>query len=373
MVIDVFLCPYCFNKFDIDDAEYHCNRCDEDVKPRYDRKSKRMTCSSCGEPVYKRICPKCGSDLPRGIEESGDTIIAVVGPKGVGKSQFITVLISELKNSFSVEFEASLSFATEKTQTKYNLNCDYLYGRHEVVPETNSITGGNDDVKEPYILYLKKRSNKKLFGGSTKCVTLVFYDTAGEDLNDTENIMDTKIGKYLGNATGIIYLVDPLQIPYIRSRCDANNPPPMEGKNEASIVLDRICEAIRESKRMSISQPITTKLAVVLTKSDLLKKSNNIDIRIDESSAIRIERKRGQVDLENLDMVSDEIREYLNRTQNASFTNQVTANYKQYEYFMVSSLGHDPLNGSLNGNPSSERILDPIIWLLHATGSGIVK
>ena len=46
----------------------------------------------------------------------------------------------------------------------------------------------------------------------------MFFDTAGEDLND-EDTMST-VNKYICKSAGIVFLLDPMQIPAVVSQLD---------------------------------------------------------------------------------------------------------------------------------------------------------
>ncbi len=381
-----FVCPYCFMKLDMKSAWCKCKNCNEAGPPKIRRG--KMYCFNCETEVMQRVCGQgslsdnkgCGRDLPYGIDQSSDFTIAVVGPKGVGKTQYIAMLIRILQTSFAREFGTSLASATEFTTKKQKYNMQKLFADQEVVPETDSIstsdsTDAGRSVGEPYIYYLRK---KKSFGG-IKCITLVFYDTAGEDLRDTESIETSKIGAYLGNADGIIYLADPLQLDYVRSHLDPDLYPRFK-EQDMTEVLNRITNIIRQYKGLKTSQTIPTKLAIVLTKCDVLLQENdrNHNSRFDFVNT-RIPRKEGSVDLKNLDEFSDEVSKFIYVATESEFNVAVSHDYPNHHYFFVSALGHNPeklastdARVSLISQPKPFRVEDPLIWILYATNSGMV-
>ena len=381
-----FVCPYCFEKLDMKSAWCKCKKCGEEAPPKIRRG--KMYCANCGTEVMQRMCGQgssnnhrgCGKELPYGIEQSSDFTIAVVGPKGVGKTQYIAMLIRTLQTKFAAEFGTSLSSATEFTTKKQKYNIQKLFLEDEVVPETDSIATSDSadasrSVGEPYIYYLRK---SKQFGG-VKCIALVFYDTAGEDLKDSATIT-SKIGAYLGNADGIIYLADPLQLDYVRKHLDPSLYPKVK-EQDITEVLNRISRIIRQYKGLRNDQKIPSKLAVVLTKSDVLTKPENNQSQDDRFCFKQLEQKRrvGLVDVGYLDAVSSEIGNFLENATGSEFTSAVSTDYPDHHYFLVTALGQNPeklpstdARIKLTSKPEPKNVEDPLIWILYATKSGIV-
>lgn len=360
------LCPRCFNEIDFKNPKFFCDSCNKIVDSVYDKKSKKYRCStqSCQGIVYSRVC-ECGCPLPLGIENNKNNVIAIVGPKGVGKSQFITVLIKQLIDGVAAEIDASLDIITRDI---YERNVNTLYRKLEVIPETPP-----GDV-EPVLCYLKSGS---------KIVILSFYDTAGEDLNDDRRMHRTNIEKYLASASGLIYLVDPTQMPNIRPHLHMGTNNVLDSKNGATVVLDRITKVIcrvRYNKDM-ISRKLDTKVAVVFTKADVLLDSYadpngptvDDEVLFDNTSAITISRTRnGRINLKEVDNISREIEGFISRYA-SDFPQAVSQKYKEYKYFMTSALGQVPNGIKLSYAPKPFRIEDPLLWLLYALKTGIVK
>lgn len=380
-----FICPYCFEKLDLKSAWCRCKKCHQDSPPII--RMGKLYCGNCKTEVTQRLCKQgkapnckgCGKELPYGIDQSSDFTVAIVGPKAVGKTQYIAMLIRTLQTSFAREFGTSLSPATEFTTKKQKYNMQKLFIDKEVVPETDSIeasdsTDASRSVGEPYIYYLRK---PKLFGG-VKCITLVFYDTAGEDLKDSSSIT-SKISAYLGNADGIIYLADPLQFDYVRSCLDPSLYPSIK-EQDITEVLNRLTRVVREHRGLKNNESIPAKLAIVLTKSDVLLQENDrsSNSKFDFEHA-RVPRKTGSVDIENLDKVSQEISEFIDVVTESEFNSAVSVDFPDHHYFLVSSLGQNPekLNSSearvmLKSQPTAFRVEDPLVWILYATKSGMV-
>lgn len=318
-------------------------------------------CDICKKPAYKRLCPSCHNPIPQGAEEEGSTVFVVLGPKGVGKSHYIAVLINQLRNSFSPEFGATMSPATDRTTLKYRETYyKRLFEEGRKLEPTLSFRDSRES-REPMIFYLRF-----LEGNSPKVYTLAFFDTAGEDLDSATKMMDLNINSFVSRASGIVFLIDPLQIPYINTRIRMENKPPAE--NTAETMLSNIANIIRTNKGLKIKDKIPIPLAVVLTKADVLMKAPENDeestILFGMNSALNIERERGKYDKTNFEQISTETEEYLRRTVSNSFI-QTVKEFAEHSYFAVSSLGSNPPGSVLTRGISPMRVEDPFIWLLN--------
>jgi GTPase SAR1 family protein len=404
-----YVCPYCFTTVDLTRIHYMCTNpvcvidCNEknavkgrdgnDVYPsgrkdtEIDTESSRFLgkdpsgpgaikikqhvvrdhtgiCDMCGRPAYKRLCPVCHNIIPQGIEDEDSEIFVVLGPKGVGKSHYIAVLINQLRSSFASEFNASMSAATDKTTNKYRdeyYTC--LFEEHRKLPATKS---AEDDrgVREPMIYYLRFFDEDR-----PKVYTLAFFDTAGEDLVTSGKILDLGLNSFIARSSGVVFLVDPLQIPYINKRIKVDNKPAVGP--DPNDVLANISSIIRGNNKLKLKDRIDIPLAVVLTKCDvLMKKSENEEeekVLLGPSSSITIERERGRYDPENFAQVDAELEEYMRRVVSREFTQQVKG-YSRHCYFAVSALGNNPTGTSLSRGVSPMRVEDPFLWLLNCKG-----
>ena len=112
-------------------------------------------CDVCRRPVYTRVCPICHNIIPPGAEDEGNKIFVILGPKGVGKSHYIAVLINQLKNYVSKEFNGVLNAATDSTTLKYrDMYYRRLFEEKRKLPPTRSFDV-SDESREPLIYYLR--------------------------------------------------------------------------------------------------------------------------------------------------------------------------------------------------------------------------
>jgi len=396
-----YTCPFCFSSVDLKDIHYQCTNpaCTKIFLRELDEKGARKyrsknseeeidventfflgrdpagpspattkyhvirnssgTCDICKKPVYKRLCPSCHNPIPQGAEEEGSTVFVLLGPKGVGKSHYIAVLINQLRNSFSQEFGATMSPATDRTTLKYrDMYYKRLYEEGRKLAPTLSF-GESREAREPMIYYLRF-----LEGDSPRVYTLAFFDTAGEDLDSTGKMMGLNLSSFISRASGIVFLVDPLQIPYINTRIRMENKPPAGGS--VANMLSDIANIIRTSNSLKIKDPIPIPLAVVLTKTDVLMKVPENDeessILFGPNSSLHVERERGKYDRTNCEQISAEIEEYMRRAVSNGFV-QTVKEFKEHSYFAVSALGSNPTGNILTRGVSPMRVEDPFIWL----------
>ncbi len=321
-------------------------------------------CDICRRPAYLRVCPTCHNMIPPGAEEDGNKIFVILGPKGVGKSHYIAVLINQLKNSISSEFNGVLNAANDSTTIRYR---DVYY--HRLFEEKRKLLptlsfGSSDDSREPLIFYLRILNGEK-----PQVFTFAFFDTAGEDLASTNRMMSLNLNAFISLASGIVYLVDPMQVKYINQRIHVDNKP--EVGPSATDILNNICQIIRANKKIKGKDKIDIPIAVSLTKSDVLFKvpenEEESKVLIGLSSALHIPREFGKFDKENFDQIDVELEEYIRRTIGPEFL-QTVRSFKDHSFFAVSALGCNPTGSSLPRGVSPMRVEDPFLWLLSKEG-----
>ncbi len=404
-----YICPYCFSKVDLDDVHYVCtgqtcartfaasaastrsadaskyvsadgqNEIDYEKSLFYGKdprgrdaviarnhivRGSEGTCDVCRRPLYTRVCPICHNPIPPGAEEEGNRIFVILGPKNVGKSHYIAVLINQLKNYVSAEFNGVLNAATDGTTLKYrDMYYRRLFEEKRKLPPTKSFED-SDEGREPLIYYLRIFDSDK-----PKVFTFAFFDTAGEDLLSSDKMMTLSLNSFIAKAAGIVYLVDPLQVRYINQRIHVDNKPPVGP--DVSDVLNNICQTIRTNRKMNPRARIDTPLAVVLTKSDVLFKNPEDEeedkVLFGQCSSLHIPREHGRFDKENFEQIDAELTEYLHRCLGDNFI-QTVGGFEDHCFFAVSALGCNPTGSSLPRGVSPMRVEDPFIWLLNREG-----
>ena len=332
--------------------------------------SKSAKCPDCGSVSYAIVCPSCHNKLPESTLLGKDMIISVVGSRDTGKSHFVGVIINELIERISVKFDGAME-GFDDTMTRYKAGAyQKLYmDMQKLGLTTSSVQDVNNGAYRPLIFTLKLR-HKAFFRERIDSFTLVFFDTAGEDLND-EDTMST-VNKYICKSSGIIFLLDPMQISSVRNQLDENtvsraSSVDWKQATRSDDIMSRVSKLIRNDKNMKAEQKINIPVAAVFSKFDAIASLIPDGSTVLETSPHCSGKKFNMSDWHNVD---NEIKSLLIEWGAESFMSQLDLNYTNYSYFAVSSLGMDnnPKENAKIDRPRPHRIEDPLLWILKENG-----
>lgn len=366
-----FTCPYCYGKHDLIDCAMKCSdnlngverqTCAQGVTKEagtfYIPKASKAKCLHCREASLEVYCPESLNDIyagprliPRDYLSGSGLTVALVGAKASGKSNYIGVLVNEIRKKMSRSFNCTLNICCSEESKKYY--DDNYYGP---LYKTGHTVSATDVTNIPPLLFpLNFMDNKNRIKST---VSLTFYDTAGENFDKADSI--NIFSRYIPNADGIIMLLDPLQLPYVREQLAGkiDLPPQNTDVNE---ILSRIVTNIRNVKK--IKDNIKTPLAVVFTKIDALIKFGLID----SDSVIATESEhlnRGmfiQSDFEAVNVLMTDMLEHWLDDELI----RLMRHFEKYSFFGLSALGDVPNGMKLSGSTIKPlRVLDPLLWLL---------
>ncbi len=397
-----YTCPYCFKQHEFSDVEFRCvngfcskKEQDEQYASYIGMKKESMqltnvafrsttnlpklfqgrympmweNCPHCGTKSSVRLCPSCHNELPEGVQDNEDMIIAIVGSRDTGKTHFLSVLIHELQQRICPSvLNGTFNPMNDAVYRHY---MDNFYNKVYVQKQLQNLTvtaniRGESAVRKPLIYEMmvpldEKRKKIQKF-------TFVFYDTAGEDLKN-EAIMKT-VNRYICKAAGIIFLLDPLQIRELRNNMEEDEIKSSSSIHEEEIepqemVLQRIANLIREDRGWKKTKQIDVPTAIAFSKFDVLKRFfPKGSIVLEPSSYLR----EGQFDKNECFTVSSEIEAMLNEWGASGFDQNVKMLFSNYTYCTVSALGQQPvLTGGakeIKTAPKPHRVEDPFLWLL---------
>lgn len=388
-----FICPYCFEKNKLSEVQFRCTnrRCkdlDDIEMTRYEngnlkipKQGKRAfsvpgkalfvpqsaVCPECGKTTYKHICPSCHNELPESTLTGKDMIISIVGSRATGKSHFVGVIIKELRDRIAVSFGGALEGFSDSYQRWERDFGNKLYHTYEKLDLTQSSVQNVDNGAYRPLIFKLKLKKKALFKESIESFTFVFFDTAGEDLNDADTM--STVNKYICKSAGIIFLLDPMQIPAVSNQLDESVVKRAAGIDwktaaNADDIMTRVSNLIRNDKGMSERQKIDIPVAAVFSKFDAIEGLIPKDCTVHNPSPHCLEK---YFDLSDWHNVNSEIVALLHEWNADAFISQLETNYSKFSYFAASALG-------LNNNPTVEgrierprphRIEDAFLWLLH--------
>lgn len=391
-----FICPFCFEEEKISQAQFRCTnrRCidvpDVEItkyengnieipkmgKPTFNVPSKNFKlpksakCPECAGETYAIVCPSCHNKLPESTLLGKDMIISVVGSRDTGKSHFVGVIINELIERISVKFGGAM-VGFDDTMQRYKAGAyQKLYCDLQKLDLTaSSVENVNNGAYKPLIFTLQLKG-KRLFREKIDSFTLVFFDTAGEDLND-EDTMST-VNKYICKSSGIIFLLDPMQIPEVRNQLDDHvvsraSSVDWRSATRSDDIMSRVSNLIRNDKKMKSSERIDIPVAAVFSKFDAITGLIPEGSTVLDTSPHCAQKHFDMSDWHNVD---SEIRSLLTEWGAESFVSQVDVNYTNYSYFAVSALGlnNNPKEDRRIERPRPHRIEDPLLWILKENG-----
>lgn len=381
------ICPFCFEEIKPQNVEFRCSNVTKKIDGSFvcglepdDKLSiyrglnmsmplhktfvkgkfsfgmpKEASCPGCGNTSRDRICPHCHNLLPNYYGETDNFMLAVIGAKETGKSHYIAVLIDYLVNVLTESFMFSASAANDETSRRYKEDFrKSIFDEHVIIPATKAASVDRS-VKEPLIYELKFHDSKT---NLKKTVTIAFFDTAGEDLN-AEDTMSV-VNRYIYNASGIIMLLDPLQLKGVRDSLSTETALP-EVNTEIETIISRTVRLIRKAKGMKPKAKIDIPLAVAFTKIDAIMPL------LPPGSIIRNQGSHynlGMFDVMDCNNVSDEMEALINQWAGHDFLSQVASDFETYSYFGLTALGCNPQKTKVIEKVIPLRVEDPFLWLL---------
>lgn len=382
MAKNSFYCPHCFNLIKTPELIFRSINCGVTLKraPSFFEKigvtaspksvpctqelkeKAGNSCKSCSKKLTQRICPECQGVLPSVIDDLSDITIAIIGAKGAGKSHFIALLIQRITQLYKT-FDWTLQALTEGTIKNYKDNFYNPLFRDEVTLEATK----KNVTPEPLMYSLKFKKTKKR-------IMLVFFDAAGEHF-DSEQSMHT-LNRYIYNASGIICLMDPLQLPPIQKEVESLGiklPAMGTGTEE---ILNRLNNIIRtgysQKEKDLKDKTIPIPLAIAFSKIDMLKTTDpNYTGRLlfDQESVIyQDSRYHGYLDKKELETINTLLHSWLTEANQIGILNQC-GDFSKHKFFGFSALGAPPQNNaSLSCPPRPLRVEDPFLWILAENG-----
>lgn len=373
------ICPYCFEKYKLRQTPFRCANHGSKCAHRKDEvKAKvwkietptgkvleptgwfayKMRCSVCGESSRKRICPHCHMDLPNSTGKFRNYIFAIIGAKDSGKSHYLAVLIEQIKQWVGPSLGLLLSELGEHTIKRYRESFyDPVYKNHKVIRNTVSAFV-DPEVKLPLVFDLGfQKKAKSAKPRITNSVTLVFFDTAGEDLNNQDTM--AVVNRYIYQSDGIILLLDPLQLPWVRDQLGERVPLPKENIEISDIVI-RTTNLIQEGRQFAHNDYVPIPLAVAFSKFDAVQSLIDPQFQLNAQS-----NHTAGFDARDFEAINSEMQSLLSAWHGNFLIEQVTSRYKNVGFFGLSALGCNPHGDNKIPRVIPKRIEDPFLWLLH--------
>lgn len=380
------VCPYCFEKFENTEVEFRCNN--PGCKKEKDEKLSKFwepntqitgkaiipssglfgikfsvpesaKCTDCGKESYLMICPKCHNRIPKEMVKKKGYIISIIGAKSSGKTNYITTLINELfrQGRYLGNIGTIAANVAEKpeynTQQRYEKDFfDTLYRKGKCPESTDVIDERN---KIPLIYELRQKKGKSIY--------LVFYDTAGENFNDPNNIGPNV--KFLNESDAVIFLFDTFAIPYVHDKLGIKTPIELPYNGIIANVLSYFTNfTSSEIRNAHFSKPMAlvfSKIDAVLTNEEMFADTSFSELSMEKNSSFI---SGNGVSLSEFQSISDSLKAVLSEWNETNFVDTISNAYKNAKFFGISSLGGQPDSSNNIKKVRPYRVLDPLVWIL---------
>jgi len=353
-------CPFCFEKFYYFQVPFRCENVPENCAPKVDdvlaekwnikypvKKvinlpskfyfKNKIECPICNHISSQRICPNCHKELPYNFEDFDNKIFSVIGDTNVGKSHYIAVLINEFRKKLGRDIDVLLRPLNDSVQNRYEKKFyNPLYKNKEIIKKTKSALS-DKQTNTPLLFELSFQG--KFFKTH---IILAFFDTAGEDLNSEDKM--SFINKYIYHSDGIILLLDPTEL---------------QNFENSTNILNRTTTLIIKGQELDTNGLINIPMAVTFTKFDI------IFDELDVNSQLKYNPKyTNKFNKNEFEAINKEIEAFLMKFDRYDIINILKHKYKNYGFFGLSALGHNPIDGKV-GEIKPHRIADPFLWLLY--------
>jgi hypothetical protein len=310
-------------------------------------------------------------------------VLAIIGTRASGKSNYFGVLIDTLLRRMSAEvgmhmldqetFSLSLGRQTTSDAEYRRRYYNRLFDRvdPEAVPPT--VTARTDPTLRVPLIYRLESSSAGWFARlrGRHALDLVLFDAAGEDLKDDDPRTLEQFYRFLHYAAGIIFLIDPTQVPGIRDRLS----PEIQAACELVVddapdrLLTRVIQLFQRRTGLGPRSSIRTPVAVAFSKSDLFRPILDRNLRL-----LKDCRHGGGFNESDCRKVSDEVARALRRWGEERLVNLVRNTFVESQFFAFSALGQAPVRDPSTGRLrltrgiSPLRVADPLLWILWRLG-----
>jgi hypothetical protein len=376
----MLICPFCFIQFTPQDLRFRCvNPVCQGHAPDYVYAKERgyavtmmgrvlvpgkrmfgqpegVVCDACKVMSYTRICPNCHFELSNDIGQVDQRIIAIIGGRATGKTHYIASLVTRLQNEVAQNFDIHVRMMGEDTQMRWERDFYTPLFVRKMVLKPNLPAANDAQVKSPLMFRFMFNDGSRL-----RAINISFFDSAGEDMKSVSTM--SVQNRYICHADGIIFLLDPLQIPTVRQQLPSVKIPPPDMRASPEYIVGNLRELFEQQHRLRPTQKIKVPIAFTLSKVDTL-----IPILEPGSALQRPSSHPGWVDLDDVQSVDTEISHYLTEWINPAFLIGIRNDFASYNYFGVSSLGEQPDTNDHLSTVSPLRVEDPFLWLLYKLG-----
>jgi len=352
--------------YDKNNVKYTCPDCGYDgSKPKMFSRTVKCTNTEvkCNGIAILRQCPSCDHDIPLAVLETKNLPFSIIGVPGSGKTNYITVMLHELKKSAGLKL--ALSHQDKETRDHQSKHYKMIY--EDLEPPPANVSG----EITPQIWSIKNLA--KIGKNKVPTYTFTIFDGAGED--HKENIdANSAVVRYINMSEAIIFVLDPLTISAIRNEGHIDQKVIQNslggGTGEVAFAQDIINDIANYIRSMNPGKyrsdsRIKIPVAVVMSKFDTVWSHHSFgQDPLVRNPSLTIEN--GKISVEEIEEVNQEVQDWLREIDEDGLLATLDANFPNHKFFGVSSYGKPPKDASTLNKPHPHRVLDPILWLFKS-------
>jgi len=298
--------------------------------------------------------------IPYGWTESESKVVAVVGSKGSGKTNFLTVLLHLLQREFATVAGVTMQQLDASSQERFKSKRQNLFNHRMVPDRTQGIALQNPEDMVRFPFNMRLQWGRQRVG---KTLNLAIYDIAGENFDRQEDL--ERDVRYIARSDAMVLLVDPLSLSEPLSLLGRPGQYVEDGDPQEGLV--RLSNVMRAEYGFGLKKKLNCPLAIVLTKCDELK-------QVLPASAVfnQATMDRGYAD-EISTAVSVDIEARMNEWTGEGLSMFATQQFRSHRWFAVSALGNGVITEAdgvarVQEEISPFRVLEPFMWILHEWG-----
>lgn len=313
-------------------------------------------CDQCGGETAEKVCPLCHTPLPHSFGDRTSPLIALVGAKGTGKTVYLRGLIEQLRGTVPARFDADVRLAGDAQFDNPILRpTAEMFPNRQLFNQTKQATNGRS---EAVVFEWRRKRAIPLPGQAFRTTYLSFFDTAGEDLSKQATALELR---YLAAADALIVLLDPFMLPQAAQRLRLPREAILSDEATAD-VLFRVTETLRQGQRLRKNSRVRIPVAVAFAKIDAF-----FGILGPDHPLVQRPADNGAYDEAAGRATHEHVRSLIYEYGGSQIDTHLRMNYRDFQYFAVSSLGAEPdyTAGLVNERGVlAFRTEEPLLWLL---------
>uniref|UniRef100_UPI000D3A24E4 TRAFAC clade GTPase domain-containing protein n=1 Tax=unclassified Variovorax TaxID=663243 RepID=UPI000D3A24E4 len=316
--------------------------------PLFGKPRTRATCPLSEERTTEKLCPACHKQLYPLIGHGSDLRMTLIGGANAGKSNYIAVLIDELRRAKGERFGFSVRPLDVETGPRYTDNYFRPVFEHRRLVDGTAIVTKRSAVVAPLVFGLQFAADS-----ARPMVTLSLFDPPGEGVINDSHV--EKFHQFVFNSAGLVLLVDAEKLMASGRFGDH-----LSEANRALEVAIRQLEAQHAGRPKSMPY-----VAIAVSKADLLRPGGELPERFWQEP-----QHVGGYDDVDFQLVGNEVERLLRSRGGATLCNIAENMFGRDHvgYFAFSALGQAPVGTALSSEIVPLRVAEPFIWLLSRHG-----